>query len=335
MKKTVFAFFFVAATTWVVAQQKVALQSNGSTSIFGGSNPFVQAYDAAQDGDTIYLPGAILVPPAAFNKRLVIYGAGHYPDSTVATNKTILSNHCYIYENADSIHLEGLEINGILYFETDHQVTHANIIRCKMTNLGFQGSMATPCTNVTVRECNIQNLNLGNASFCVISNNFISGTISGGTNNAIFNNILFYEGAYYHYTLHNITNSSIANNFFVKDDGAILNNCNLNTISNNVFRSDPGQGMNTWINNYTQVDWTTFFVDVPSLQFDYGYDFHLTDPETYIGNDGTEIGLYGGLFPFKEGSVPSNPHIISVDIPTMTNEDGILEVNVTVGAQQQ
>jgi hypothetical protein len=335
MKKSVLALVFAAAVTLVVAQQKVALQSNGSTTIFGGSNPFVEAYNAAQDGDTIYLPGATLNPPPDFNKRLVIYGAGHYPDSTVATNKTVLGNHCYIHEDADSIHLEGLEINGVLYFDTDQEVTHAKIIRCKMTNLGFQGSMTTPCTNVTVRECNFQNLNLGNATYCVIANNFISGTISGGTNNAIFNNILFYQGASYHYPLHNITNSSIANNFFAKHDGSVTNNCQLNTFSNNVFRSNPGQGLNTWVDNYTQVDWTTFFVDVSSLQFDYGFNFHLTDPGTYVGNDGTEVGLYGGLFPFKEGSVPSNPHIMSVDIPTMTNDEGILEVTITVGAQQQ
>ena len=55
---------------------------------------------------------------------------------------------------------------------------------------------------------------------------------------------------------------------------------------------------------------------------------------TYLGDDGTEVGIYGGLVPFKEGAVPINPHISQKSIQTTTDSNGLLNIYFTVEAQQ-
>lgn len=57
----------------LLGQKRVVLQSNGSTTIFGGSNAFLEAYNEAVNGDTLYLPGLQFSVPSPFDKSLVIF----------------------------------------------------------------------------------------------------------------------------------------------------------------------------------------------------------------------------------------------------------------------
>jgi hypothetical protein len=58
--------------------------------------------------------------------------------------------------------------------------------------------------------------------------------------------------------------------------------------------------------------------------------FELTDEAktTYLGTDGTQVGLYGGLQPYN--SKPSYPLITKMDVGEKTNADGELEVAIEV-----
>ena len=106
MKKSILTFGLLLMTTMMMAQYRVALHSNGSVDIYGGANPFTEAYNAAVDGDTIYLPGGNLTYPGTIDKSLTIKGVGHYPVATTATNKTELSGNLNIGENADHLYLK-------------------------------------------------------------------------------------------------------------------------------------------------------------------------------------------------------------------------------------
>ena len=55
-------------------------------------------------------------------------------------------------------------------------------------------------------------------------------------------------------------------------------------------------------------------------------------PGTYIGTDGTPVGIYGGLYPFTK--TPSNPQIISKEIDVKSTLDGKLKVSIKVEAQK-
>lgn len=67
--------------------------------------------------------------------------------------------------------------------------------------------------------------------------------------------------------------------------------------------------------------------------FNYAHNYHLKSPTTYLGTDGTEVGIYGGTFPYKEGSVPRNPHIQLKNIASKTDDNGSLQIEIQVEAQ--
>lgn len=337
MKKQGLLFILIICTIAVNAQQKVALHSNGTTSVFGGTTPFVDAYNAAQAGDTIYLPGSPLTYPTTIDKSLVIFGTGHYPDSTSATGRTVLYGDLTIGANADSIFIEGIELSGYLYFASNAKVDYATISRCKLNFIKYNGTQTTPCEYNTIKECVItSDVYLDNATMTSLSNNIIQGRILNGNSNSIENNILLYSsGSTSYYTLNNVDNSTISNNIFFKPNTYVHNQCESNTFTNNVFSQAISSGSNTFNSNYYSVDLTTLFVNQTGTAFDYTHDYHLVNPATYIDTEGTQISIYGGVFPYKASSVPSNPHINFKNISTTTDSNGLLNISIKVNAQQE
>jgi hypothetical protein len=107
----------------------------------------------------------------------------------------------------------------------------------------------------------------------------------------------------------------------------------LNTFANNIFSVVPNTGTNTFIGNYNSIDLTTVFMNQSGNVFSYSHNYHLVDPGTYQGVDNTEVGIYGGLFPYKEGAVPQNPHIQFKSIAPTTDASGNLQIEIQVEAQ--
>lgn len=334
--KTMFLLSFLLVVGFTLtAQQKVALNRNGTTEIYGGSNPFNDAYLAASSGDTIYLPGGNLPYPATIDKKLVIIGAGHYPNTTVATNRTVLNGSLSIGENADNLHLEGIDITSTLSFNTNHKVDGVVIKRCRINSIGYSGNGSTPCINNTIRECVINSsIDFSNAKSLLLSNNIIGGSIANGSELGISNNIFLYIG-YGSQIFINIDNSSISNNIVFQSYGTnyVHTACELSTFSNNIFALTPPIESNIFTNNNNGITITGLFVNQTGNAFDYTHDYHLVVPATYLGTDGTQVGIYGGLFPLKDSALPVNPNIISKAIAPQTNASGELNIQIQVKAQ--
>ena len=335
MKKIIFSFVFILFVIVAFSQQKVALNRNGTTEIYGGANPFNDAYLAASSGDTIYLPGGNLPYPAVIDKSLVIIGAGHFPNATVATNRTVLNGSLTISENADNLHLEGIEITGTLSFNTNHKVDGVVVKRCKMNVIGYSGSGITPCINNTIRECIITaHVDFSNAKSSLFSNNIVGLSVNNGIEIGISNNIFLFSG-YSSQIFVNIDNSSISNNIIFQSYGTnyVHTGCQLSTFSNNILALTPPVESNTFTNNYYDITIAGLFVNQTGNAFDYTHDYHLVSPGTYLGLDGNQVGIYGGLFPFKESALPVNPNIVSKIIAPQTNAGGELNIQVQVKAQ--
>lgn len=337
MKKLILLAAMVVVSISLSAQQKVALQHNGVTSIFSSSNPFLDAYNASVTGDTIYLPGGNIPFPSTIDKGLVILGVGHYPDSTQATNKTVLNGTLTINANADNLHLEGIEFTGTISFGTNLKVDNVLIKRCRLVSIVYNGTgaVATRCENNTITGNVITgNITFTNSFSCMLTNNIINGEISGGSSIGIANNIFLSNGT--SYIINNVDNSSITNNvFFQKYHTSYVHNyCDLSTFSYNIFSLIPSIGNNTFeSNNWYSVDMATVFVNQTGNLFDYTHNYHLVNPANYLDAVATQIGIYGGVFPYKTGAVPMNPHIQTKTISTQTNAAGEINVNIKVGAQ--
>ena len=71
-----------------------------------------------------------------------------------------------------------------------------------------------------------------------------------------------------------------------------------------------------------------------SVNYSDSQTFELTDEAktTYLGNDGTEVGMYGGVMPYTD--VPSYPQITRMNVANKTTADGKLSVEIEVSAAE-
>jgi hypothetical protein len=321
--------------TTAEAQQRVVLQGGGKMTTFNTANSFRDAYDAASDGDTIYLPGIEYSPPTTFNKKLVVYGTGHHPAATEAKGQTIV-NGLSLGSGAAGSHFEGFRVNGNVIFASNTKIDNVTLKRLYIT-----GYISIPGTNpdnnsdnITIRECISGEVNGQNTKNLKIFNCFVGRIINLSNNGWVSNSISIYGG-------HNFTNvhqSNIENNIVITtiSSGSYqgVTNSTGNYFSNNVFSKNPtGMDDNTWVNNHINVDPGTLFVSYYS-HFSYDADYNLVNPGAYQGTTGNQVGLYGGLSPAKATSIPVVPHIIEHTIATSVNERGEIEVSITVEAQE-
>ncbi len=321
----------------VTAQsKKVALHHAGSTSLFIGNSAFAQAVTAAVSGDTIYIPGGFW-DAAGIDKRLTIYGAGHYPDSTLATGITHLTSGFGFFPGSDSSFIQGLEINGDINLNNG-PVNYININRC-----AFNGSFLSQANYTTFSENYVRGrIDASNTcDFLNIRNNYLGSYISSINQGALIENNLFnfqWGGVWYTpYILNSVNGSLIRNNIFMEPSPAgVVSGCSNNLFSNNLFTMAPGLGTNTVVGSYENVPAASIFVNYTAINnFYYTDDYHLQTPAAYLGTDGSQVGIYGGLKPFKLASVPANPHIRTNGTAQTTDVNGNLNVNISVGAQDQ
>ncbi len=320
MKKYFFFFALYFSILSLSAQMKVVLQHNGTASMFSGTAPFISAYNAAVNGDTIYLPGGVFTPPPTISKGLVIIGAGHYPDSTLATDVTNISS-LYITVGADKLKLQGLKIPGGITFENNSRIDSVIIFRCYLGVIDYQGTydVAHNCRGHLLYQNVISTLSLTHTSNIRVFNNIISLATSMQENAWIKNNkIDAVSGMTYCFFENNTISQQYADGY--------------NTFRNNIFEGVPGGATNIYINNYNSHPFSTIF-QAYTTWFSYTDNYHLLSPSSYVGTDGLQVGIYGGLYPYKEGAVPSNPHIRSKSIALTPDANGKLKVTITVAAQ--
>lgn len=338
---TLFLLSFFCSS-FIHAQKVVALHSpTNGVQYFSDSSALTEAYDAAIAGDTLYLPGGTLTPPALFDKPLTIIGAGHHPDATTATFLTTISGTVYFGENADGFHLEGVYITGDLRLgnANDISIDDAIIKRCKWTQLHVPGSAETNTSNNNLFVENVFNsIYTGNN---LRSSSFFNNIIENGNRSTplvdlyFSNNVFLFEDIvstiYGGFTFNNCV---IQNNIFV-NQGYLLSYGSDTTFENNIFcYNTPTLGTDpTLVNNYYMTR-SELFINQTGNTFDYSHDFHLqAGAATNLGNDGTETGIYGGVYPWKDYSLPTNPHISSKFISGASDSSGNIQVDINVHAQ--
>ncbi len=325
-KKLLTFISFLLFQQFVFAQlpQIAVVHANGTTVIYTSSDT---AYALAVNDDYIYLPsGNFTFPP--ISKRIHIFGTGHNPDSTIATGRTII-NGLQLNTGADNGSVTGIYLSGNINFSTI--VAGYSISRCNIS-----GAIFGLAQNVIISEniigsysacygCDGLSINISSPNVS-LNNNILQSRVSL-TSAVIRNNILLFA-----YTFSNggsVSNSLIENNIFNQSfagSGNTYNN-NLNGGPNGIDNNgNQGSG-----NVYTSQPLDSIFVNYHS-GWNYASNFHLRPGSPYhnIGTDGTDLGIYGGLFSWNEGSVPSNPHIYFKQIAPQTGSNGTLNVQIKV-----
>lgn len=314
----------------------------GTVQIFSGNNGFVDAYNAASSGDTIYLGGGIYNPPATISKSLVVFGAGTNLDSSSTTGTTSITGTMNFYEGADNSSLQGFS-TAIAFNNND--IDNISFRYCKITAITYSGtySIGTTCDNHQYVNCQLGNTNTSYSDFntvgsLLIQNSIITQFISNIHGNGLIDHCIFTVAPSYNpccgvsKPLKEVYNCIISNSKFNNGTGIyalyIISGTN-NLFTHNAFNSGYSDVQNTFVNTYTGINDATFFIADPIGINDY----HLQSPGSYPGTDGDQICLYGGYFAWMDGSIPGNPHISYKNIAVTSNEDGTLDVNIKVNAQ--
>lgn len=344
IKKTFLTFATIASFFSFCFGQTSFIRQNGSTTVYSSIS---DVFSNAQNGDTIYLPGgAFNIGSLNIDKQIHVFGVGHHPDSTSATYATTLSGGINILNTASGGSISGIYLTGLMRFGTsaaDQGVSNYKIKRCNLNDLqlGIDYWSAGTASNLEIRENIIRGAIRGCiAQFVLIENNLIQGSVQFMNGNVLVRNNTFIGGTSCpSFCLNDLTSVTIESNIFMNNGACgnvTINGLNSCVFTKNVFNANYTfpVGTNIGSGNYVDISSTGFFINETNFQIEYTDDLHLTNPTLYLGVDGTEVGIYGGYAPFKAGSIPVNPHIISKSIAPQTTPSGDLNINITVGAQE-
>lgn len=358
MKKCLFliAAMFVAVAATHAQTPTATLSHEGTVKCFYGSQAFVNALNAAIDGDEITLSSGTFQGYNAtsnthsylkINKAVNIKGAGMVSDTINKIEKTIIisggDNQTYIQKN-------NVTINGI-YFTGDLTLDSTNIKINKCTIMGTlqPGSGYSYNTlNNYVYNCRCNALNVGYYSVINVVNSYIYNAYNYSSNGSqlfVTNSIVGYCGGNT-YRIYNSTfyNSIIfENNLYSKCEELPSSNYVYycvgknpdGSIFDNVLGYDDGSG--NYVSNNTNTvisDLSTIFKTFNGENYNEYETFELTTAaqSAYLGNDNTQVGMYGGSLPYNP--FLSHPIITKLTVAEKSTPQGTLSVDIEVKPAQ-
>lgn len=317
-KFLLFVLVLMSAAT-VRAQLLVAtLTHNDTTTAYYGGYAFQQALAAADHGDVINLSEGAF-QSTTITKAVTIQGAGMRGKITFMAGETSFD---IPNTTSHSVKLEGL------YFQNDYEISiynnfdNAIINKCSFPKIYFSTDAHTHLSivnSILTRthssiECDgntIGSITLINC-FCA-SRPFLSETLSAHYINCVVSK----EGS---------GDGSFENCIFFGNSTTYVFTDFMSASSSLIIGSPIGDHAMNCIGNLTYEQVFATFRGT----FSDAEDFALTEnaATTYLGSDGTQVGLYGGYIPFDP--TPFYPQITKMNVAKKTTADGKLSVDIEV-----
>lgn len=316
---------FVFATVCFAQQTLVATLTHGEeVTMFYGTYAYRDAMAAAVDGDVINLSGGGF-QACTINKAVSIRGTG-----VDAAQPTFIINDFDINipaETTGRLTMEGLRVSNTMY------------IRGTLTNAYFLNNIIAEyytsknsiAKNSIFVNCNVQGFYVTyGTSQAQFLNSYIGWYYTNGNSaaTACFVNCVIRpdEG----YRANDILNSTLINSCLVFTTSNSYTSFALPSSTSATNCVAIGCGTNAFgnlkasINNKSVAD-MSFFVDS-----DYMNDLTDEAKATYLGTDGTPVGMYGGPMPYD--LTPTYPQITKMNVASKTTADGKLSVDIEVSA---
>lgn len=348
MKKYLFSSVLILfISSFVLLSQSIILQRGNESFAYKTIN---EAINNSNNGDILYLPpGNFDVNGLQINKGIHIIGAGYHPKTTGAIGQTTISGNLTIVKGADGGSIQGLNFVNAVVFGTDAsncEVHNFTIYRCYIGGgifLAYSWNGTTNGSNFTISE----NIILGGicggeARNVLLTNNIINQTSGQFRPLTYFKNSIFSNNIVLpldDYVSNQVFNCTFKNNVIVKGNLGNVNSYSGNIYLNNLHCSPNGLNSNGVVQSEGNVyiERSKMFVNATDDNFSFSNDYHLTQEalNTIKGTDGSQVGIYGGQYPFKDGAAPINPQIIEKKISSTTNPKGKLNVQIKVKAQNK
>lgn len=322
----------------------------GTVTAYYSGSALVQAYNAAANGDTIMLSSGTF-QAVNIRKSLTIVGNGMHTDTIKNIFPTKLAGDFSIgagddYETLSNVKMEGIYHNGIItmggYFDTQLQ----NCSFCKFRfreiqdnrtyNSQFGRYTYSPThLNTVFANCIItydatfDQSRQSNISFInsVVHNADVASSTTPSME--FINCVYIHNWKDPNNNLSEVGNSNFTNCLIItdRDKGYLSIYANANRcVSNFNCFGNITDNTNSVVSGYadlfktytgTYSDWETF---------------ELTDTAKtkYLGIDGTEVGIYGGYYPFSPET--TMPKISKFNVAKKSTADGKLSVDIEVVA---
>jgi hypothetical protein len=335
----------VVAALLAVAQPAAAqgsllatLNHNDTLQTFYGDKALQVALDSAQHGDVITLSSGTFIAKD-IQKAVTLRGAGMGVGTT--TEPTIISGNFSINSLggvSEKLTIEGIYTNNTITLTRNNTLKNATFIKCRLRRINTDGIYWSSYYN-----CYYNRSGLENASFihCYITERIqLDNDCSANFLNCYVYDPISFDGGSSRYTFQNcvvvdvnetnVRSSTWQNCIVVNkrtDTNALESN---NLVRNSVCIHDS-------VNVFSNIAASNAFVQSLEDVFlyykgDYSDDitFQLTNAAKakYLGSDGTEVGIYGGSFPFDPET--STPRITKCVVAPRSTADGKLSIDIEV-----
>lgn len=309
-----------------LAQTQVATLQHGDSisGVYYGANAFVSAHNAAVAGDVITLSSGTFNHCNIY-KPITIHGAGCVYDTLTRVAPTIITGEFYI--DGSNYSIEGVWFPGTINF-AGYGNDNISFLKCNINKIGtfyYSGArsnwqIADCIINIEVQQSqHFQGLSIIN-SVVRFRQNHISDEYSP-TN--IYNSIVLFDNGL---SINNI----IANNSIIAtvSEHAVSNctfyNCiGIETGETLLFEGQTAINVME-ANNYEDV----FEIFTGTVSYDNIYQLKEEIATSFLGNDGTEVGIYGGMMPYNPR--PSYMVIKRCNVAPRSTVDGKLSVDIEV-----
>ncbi len=302
MKKTLFLLLVFCAALMANAQAQndeptAILQHGDQSTVFTGTNAFVEAESEAQHGDVITLSAGTFNAPGGI-KTISVYGAGFEQDETTGTAKTVINGTLTIVD-VSGIVVEGLYIQGDILTTNNRNITISKCwVEGSIRPSGIYESQINQCVigGGILGSYHATNLRVSNTSLawcygfssqnsvyfdhCLVRGRFLEG--SNAYNENIYTNCIF--------------SSTGTSEHYYTGNGALMINC-IYTLESNIHSG-------AILTNCYQVDLADIFADGENAAYSVERTYELQQPNLWVGTDGTPIGPSGGMGWMKAPSTP-------------------------------
>lgn len=365
MKKLFSILVLALSCSALFAQQTAValLNHEGTISTFYGADALTQAHKAAVHGDVITLSGGAFTAPSSWTKAVTLRGAGCYEGAENTREVTYIGNGFKLaipVEIETTMTIEGINFKSEFSFSTRVKNTtflkcylpnirnvscNTNFYNCILNGLSFTAS-ATEVADVNLFNCYVNQPN-NNSDY--VSIKFTNCIVRFPKTNSSANGSTLWQFEYAKYN-----NCIFLGNYQVKSDAP--STCNISTTctatyclscycayknatetEDAIYDYNIFDNMSNNTNKYLEEGKplhetiSSVFKTCPGIyDFTFNETYELTDEAkaTYIGSDGTQIGLYGGM---GFDLIPSTLQITKCEVSPRSTSDGKLSVSIEVG----
>jgi len=333
------AALLAATATYAQGSLVAVLGHEGNLTAFYGAEALASALEAATDGDVITLSSGRF-SAANITKAVTIRGAGMTVDEEAKIFPTMLVGDFSINipeETSQRLTMEGLYCDYNNYVTVEGTLKNVAFMKCRFYS--FSSNTYSSMQNIAFIHCKIADaLSLSGGKSVSFVNCFVNRASIGSSSDS---------GESYEFTNCVLGLSVFSSSSRFNSYNAIYRNCiicyqfdatgymgtsnlvyrTLGISTGNMF-SNLSSTSNSW---YNASSFSAVFKTYDGTYSD-TEDFELTDgaKATYLGDDGSEVGIHGGNQPFSPNL--TSPTITKFVVAPKSTSEGKLSVDIEVKA---